>query len=178
MRKVELRMNEEEKFNTIKNLVEKGGNKDRACVKLGCTLRTINRLIIKFKEQGKYGFVHGNRNRIPPIAKEKELKDEIIALYDGKYQDANFTHFKELLLDYEDIDVSYNFIYTTLMDKGITSPKIQRKIKRRLAVAKIKQENPDISEQEVEEKYSNEIELFEAHPRQERSKYFRRITTN
>jgi hypothetical protein len=39
-------------------------------------------------------------------------------------------------------------------------------------VAKIKKENPDITEKEAEEKYSDEIDLFEAHPRQERSKYF------
>ena len=165
-------MNEQEKFDIIKNLVEKDGNKDRACIKLNCTIRTINRLIIKFKEEGKYGFVHGNRDKLPSIAKEQSLKDEIVALYDGKYRDSNFAHFKELLLDYENIDVSYNFVYTTLMDKGITSPKIQRKIRKRLAVAKIKKENPDITEKEAEEKYSNEIDLFEAHPRQERSKYF------
>lgn len=172
MRKVELRMNEKEKFETIKNLVEKGGNKDRACVKLSCTIRTINRLIITYKEQGKYGFVHGNRDKMPSTTKEEALKDEIIALYNGKYQDANFAHFKDLLLEYEDINVSYNFIYTTLMNKGITSPKIQKKIRKRLAITKIRKENPDISEEKVEEKYSNEIELFEAHPRQERSKYF------
>jgi len=172
MRKVALRMNEQQKFDIIKNLVEKGGNKDRACIKLNCTIRTINRLIVKFKEQGKYGFVHGNRDRIPSKAKEQSLKDEIIALYDGKYQDANFAHFRELLQEHEDIAVSYNFIYTTMMEKGITSPKIQRKIRRRLAVAKIKKENPEITDKEAEEKYSNEIDLFEAHPRQERSKYF------
>jgi hypothetical protein len=58
------------------------------------------------------------------------------------------------------------------MKEGITSPKIQKKIRRRLAIAKMKKENPSISEKEAEEKFSNEIELFESHPRQERAKYF------
>ena len=65
MRKVELRMNEQNKYEIIKKLVDTNGNKKRAATKLGCTVRTINRLIIKYKEQGKKGFVHGNRGRLP-----------------------------------------------------------------------------------------------------------------
>ena len=52
MRKVELRMNEEYKYEIIKKLVDTNGNKKRAASKLGCTVRTINRLIIKYKERG------------------------------------------------------------------------------------------------------------------------------
>ncbi|MGN8857485.1 helix-turn-helix domain-containing protein, partial [Catenibacterium mitsuokai] len=54
-------MNEQNKYEIIKKLVETNGNKKRAATRLGCTVRTINRLIIKYKEQGKKGFVHGNR---------------------------------------------------------------------------------------------------------------------
>ena len=49
MRKVELRMNEEYKYKIIKKLVETDGNKKRAASKLGCTVRTVNRRIIKYK---------------------------------------------------------------------------------------------------------------------------------
>lgn len=38
MRKVELRMNEEFKYKTIKKLVETNGNKKRAALKLNCSL--------------------------------------------------------------------------------------------------------------------------------------------
>ena len=53
MRKVVLRMNEENKYLTIKKLVETNGNKKRAAVKLNCSVRTINRLIIKYKTYEK-----------------------------------------------------------------------------------------------------------------------------
>ena len=53
MRKVELRMNEKEKYETIKNLVNHGGNKQRVALKLGITVRQVNRLIKKYKEKGK-----------------------------------------------------------------------------------------------------------------------------
>ena len=53
MRKVELRMNEKEKYNVVKELVDHNGNKNRACKKLGISRRQIDRLIIIYKEKGK-----------------------------------------------------------------------------------------------------------------------------
>ena len=61
MRKVELRMNEQFKYETIKELVDHKGNKNRASKKLGISVRQVNRLIIIYKEKGKEGFVHGNK---------------------------------------------------------------------------------------------------------------------
>ena len=56
MRKVELRMNELNKCEVIKELVEHNGNKLRAKEKLGLSLRQINRLIKIYKEKGKSRF--------------------------------------------------------------------------------------------------------------------------
>ena len=53
MRKVKLRMKEFEKYEKIKELVEHGGNKNRVALKLGLTVRQVNRLIKKYKEKGK-----------------------------------------------------------------------------------------------------------------------------
>ena len=57
MRKVELRMNEEFKYQETKKLVENNGNKLRVAEKLGISVRQVNRLIIVYKEKGK-----GKRN--------------------------------------------------------------------------------------------------------------------
>ncbi len=65
MRKIDLRMNKSNKYEIIKNLVEKDGNKLRAAEKLGCNIRTIYCLINVYKDKGKYGFIQGNRNRNP-----------------------------------------------------------------------------------------------------------------
>ena len=65
MRKVELKMNEELKYQTIKKLVETDGNKKRAAIKLQCTVRSIDRMIAGYKEKGKEFFIHGNRLRKP-----------------------------------------------------------------------------------------------------------------
>ena len=71
MRKVELRMNELLKYETIKELVDHNGNKNRVAQKLGISRRQVDRLIIIYKEKGKSGFIHGNRGHIPTKALDK-----------------------------------------------------------------------------------------------------------
>lgn len=53
MRKVNLRMKEQNKYDVIKELVDYNGNKNRASLKLGLSVRQINRLIKIYKEKGK-----------------------------------------------------------------------------------------------------------------------------
>ena len=130
MRKVELRMNEKEKYEVIKELVDHKGNKNRASKKLGLSRRQIDRLIIKYKEGGKSAFVHGNRGHVPSKTLDKSISEDIILLYKNKYQDWNFNHFKEFLKIKENIDVSYDFIYKTLTKKVILSPKARKETKR------------------------------------------------
>ena len=132
MRKVELRMNEQEKYNIIKELVDHNGNKKRAALKLGITIRQINRLIKTYKEKGKEGFIHGNRDRKPSKTLDKPISEDIILLYSSKYQDWNFNHFKDFLEKKENIYVSYKFIYTTLTKNGFLSPKARRKTRKEI----------------------------------------------
>ena len=114
MKKVELRVMEQIKYEIIKNLVDNNGNKQRAAVKLGITVRQVNRLIQVYKTKGKVGFVHGNRNRLPKITISQDIKDKIIELYKTKYYDAHIKHFQDLLSEYEHITISYSPIYTIL----------------------------------------------------------------
>ena len=175
MRKVELKMKEKEKYDVIKELVDHNGNKNRACKKLGISKRQVNRLIIKYKEKGKAGFVHGNRTRKPINALDKSISEDIILLYKSKYQDWNFNHFKEFLKKDENIDVSYDFIYRTLTKEGILSPKARKKTKHEYTKQKLLQEkkiNLAMSDEQIETIVSHEVALENAHPRGEKPKYF------
>ena len=116
MRKVELTMNEQNKYLIIKKLVESNGNKKRAAIKLGCSIRTVDRLILKYKNQGKRGFVHGNRGRTPSVAFPLDIKNKIIRLYLDEYPDANFTHFCEILREDLNIRVSDTSLNKWLRD--------------------------------------------------------------
>ena len=175
MRKVELRMNEKEKYKIIKELVDHNGNKNRASKKLGLSRRQIDRLIIIYKEKGKAGFVHGNRTKKPINALDKSISEDIILLYKNKYQDWNFNHFKEFLKKDENIDVSYDFIYKTLTKEGILSPKARKKTKREFAKQKLLKEkkiNLAMTDEQINTIVNHEIALEDSHPRGEKPKYF------
>ena len=178
MRKVELRMNEQLKYKTIKELVDHNGNKNRACKKLGISRRQIDRLIIKYKEKGKSAFVHGNRNRKPVSTLDKSISEDIILLYKNKYQGWNFQHFKEFLKKKENIDISYKCIYTILTKAGFISPKARRKTKRDAAKARLLKEkkiNNTMSDDQIDTIVNHEISLEDSHPRGEKPKYFGEI---
>ena len=175
MRKVELRMNEQEKYEVIKELVDHNGNKNRASKKLGISRRQINRLIIIYKEKGKACFVHGNRTRKPINALDKSISEDIILLYKNKYQDWNFNHFKEFLKRDENIDVSYDFIYKTLTKAGLLSPKARKKTKREFKKKQLLDEkkiNNAMSDKQINYIINHEIALENSHPRGEKPKYF------
>lgn len=123
-------MNEQKKYEIIKKLVDHKGNKNRAAKKLGISRRQIDCLIIKYIENGKSAFVHGNRNRKPVSTIDKSISENIILLYKNKYQDWNFKHFKEFLEKDENINVSYRYLYNILTKNWFVSPKARRKTKR------------------------------------------------
>ena len=175
MRKVELRMNELLKYETIKELVDHNGNKNRVAQKLGISRRQVDRLIIIYKEKGKSGFVHGNRGHIPTKALDKSISENIILLYKNKYYDFNFNHFKKFLETKENIFVSYKYIYNTLTKEGILSPKARKKTKRKYAKNKLLEEkkiNLAMSEEQINTIVNHEVALEDSHPRCEKPKYF------
>lgn len=177
MKEVKLRMKEMEKYNAIKEFVDHGGNKDRIALNLGITRHQVNVLIRKYKEKGKSGFVHGNRSKKPAKTLDKHFSENIILLYRNKYQGFNFKHFYEYLIEEENIRVSYSFVYTTLMKKGIPSPRLRKSTRRRLAKERLEKEKKleNKTEEEIEVIVNHEIALEDSHPRGEKPKYFGEI---
>lgn len=172
MRKVNLSMNEEQKYNIIRSLINNNGNKLRAATKLQCSVRTINRLIKLYETKGKEGFIHGNKLRQPANTIKEETKNMILSLYDGKYQGANFVHFNELIALHEDIHISYSAMYRIFKEAEILSPKCERVTRKNLAKLIKLRANPVADSPNAIANASAQIPLEDSHPRQERSKYF------
>lgn len=172
MKEVDLRMNEEEKYLIIKELVDHNGNKNRAAMKLGISRRQVDRLIIVYKEKGKAGFIHGNRNRQPANSLSQELSDNIVTLYAQEYQGWNFRHFHDKLIEDENIIVSYASVYGILTKAGFSSPKIQRRTRLKKAKAARQEEKKQSAIPAPEAIGNREIPIESSHPRKERSKYF------
>lgn len=170
-RKVRLRMKEQLQYETIKTLVESSGNKRRAALKLGVSVRHINRLIGKYCDNGKAGFVHKNRARRPSNSLPQELCNTIILHYTGKYQGFNIRHFQDLLKQREGIAVSYGSLYCLLMRSGFISPKAQRRTRRAIAKARLQKQGKPHKPDE-EQIIDHQLAIEDAHPRQQRKRYF------
>lgn len=172
IRKVDLNMTEQYKYEIIKKLVETDGNKNHAAMKLSCSRRHINRMIQGYKSKGKAYFVHGNRGRQPIHTLSSDTKQVIIDLYRTKYFDANFSHFSDLLQDRENISVSTSTIRTLLMQEGILSPKATRATKKRARLL-LEEKKKNASCKKALTKINESILLLEeAHPRRPRCAFF------
>ena len=165
-------MNEQRKYEIIKELVEHGGNKNRAELILGCTRRTIDRHILGYKAEGKAYFAHGNRGRKPMHALDESVKADIVDLYLSKYDDANFAHYNELLGRDEDITVSESTVRNILSKAEVLSPKANRKTRREY-VKRMKEALAETKgKKEAERIQIKIIEAGQAHPRRPRCAKF------
>lgn len=115
--------------------------------------------------------MHGNRSKQPAKTLDKSISDAIILLYRNKYQDFNFNHFYDYLIEEENIKVSYHFVYTTLMKEGFVSPKAKKTTKRRIAKERLAKEKKleDKTEEEIEAIVSHEVALEDSHPRRRKT---------
>ncbi|MGN0455009.1 MAG: ISNCY family transposase [Ruminococcus sp.] len=165
-------MKYDEQYKIIKELVDHNGNKKRAALKLGISVRQVNRRIKQYQDKGKAAFVHGNVDRKPVNCLSTEINNQIVTLYRTKYQECNLKHFVELLEQFENISVSYTKVYTLLKEQDILSPKPWRKTKRQLAKKKWRLSHPKQTKQEIETAVNHQLALEDAHPRHERCKYF------
>ncbi len=132
MEKISLKSNEQYKYDIIKQLVDNNNSnntreKKRAAIKLGCTVRNVNRLILVYKKSGKAGFVHGNRGKAPAIKYPDDIKRKVVELYKSKYQDTNFAHFSRIIENDLGLKISPRTINNWLCrEEHILSPKAKQ----------------------------------------------------
>ncbi|WP_058486067.1 ISNCY family transposase [Defluviitalea phaphyphila] len=165
-------MNENQKYEIIKKLVETNGNKKAAALKIGCSYRHINRLINGYKKEGKAFFIHGNRGRKPAITIPQDTKQLILDLYLTKYSDCNLTHYSELLKEREGISVSVSTISSILRKEYILSPKARRSTKKALKKELKALKSKTKSKKKEAIIQSSILALEDSHPRRPRCTYF------
>jgi len=172
IRKVLLTMDENQKYEVIKKLVDTSGNKKTAALKIGCSDRHINRLIKGYQEKGKAFFVHGNRGRQPAITLPSDTKQLILDLYRTKYYDCNLTHYSELLAEKEKIKVAVSTITSILRKDYILSPKANRSSKKAVKKELKALQSKTKSKKKAAIIQSSIMALEDSHPRRPRCAYF------
>ena len=169
-------MNENRKYEVIKDLADHpDGNKQRAALTLGCTVRHVNRMLTGYKEHGKEFFVHGNKGRKPAITIPDATRATIVDLYRTKYYDANFTHFTELLESAEGITVSPSCVASILEAEHILSPRVTKAKKKRIKKELEAQKESAKTKKEADAIQANLVAVEDAHSRRPRSAYFGEI---
>lgn len=172
MRKVSLSMKAQQQYEIIKRLAEGHITKNYAAVKIGCTMRHINRLLRKYNLEGKAGFIHGNTGRKPVHALSEQQKKDIVTIYNNKYWDTNFTHCCELLEKHDGIKISPSCLRQLLYHEFILSP---RATKRTIKLMnKLLKEMHKKAETQKEKKLieASIVQIEDAHSRRPRCSYF------
>ena len=172
MRKVNLSMKAQEKYDIIKRLAEGHITKPYAAVKIGCTPRHVNRLLKKYHQEGKAGFIHGNTGRKPSHALSDLQKQEIITLYNNKYWDTNFVHCCELLLKHDNIRISPSCLRNILTEEFILSPRATRRTKKKMNKLLRQMHKNTSSKKEKARIEASIVAIEDAHSRRPRCAYF------
>lgn len=171
MKKVELNMNAQEKYEIIKEVIL-NGNKLRASLKLGCTVRHVNRLIQQYHQKGTAAFIHGNAGRQPIHTISDAQKAAIVAIYNNKYWDTNFTHCCELLELQDHIKISPSSLRKILHEEFILSPRATRKTRKHMAKILRQLHSKSASKKQKSILESNIVSIEQAHSRRPRCAYF------
>ena len=164
---------EQKKDDVISRLVSREITVKEAMELLGLKERQIYNLKKTFKNQGKNGFIHGNRGKTNPNKKDENLIKTLEKLYLEKHYDFNFEHFYEEHV-FGKFDISYDVMLKRFTKDDIISPLAHKKtikLYKDKMNEVIKEDDSNIKEEKVELFKSRIIEAEKAHPRRSSNLY-------
>ena len=103
--------------------------RSQASKRLGISLRQLDRLKMRFIENGVLGLIHRNRGRQSGRAMAKDQEEEIVRIVSENYHDFGPTLASEKLLDRHGITVSREKLRQIMMNAGLWKGKIRKSSK-------------------------------------------------
>lgn len=164
---------EQKKDDVISRLISREITVKEAMELLDLKERQIYNLKKTFKDQGKNGFIHGNRGKANPNKKDENLIKTLEELYLEKHYDFNFEHFYEEHV-FGKFDISYDVMLKRFTKDDIISPLAHKKtikLYKDKMNEVIKEDDSNIKEEKVELFKSRIIEAEKAHPRRSSNLY-------
>lgn len=147
---------EENKYEVISKVVSKDMTIKEAMNLLNITERQIYRLKKIYVNQGKNGFIHGNRGRKNLNKIDDSIIEEIENLYLTTYFDFNFEHFYEKYI-YGTYNISYDVMLKKFTKDGILSP-----LAHKVTINNYKEELKDIINNPTESTKQEKVELYKS----------------
>ena len=122
------------KYDVIVSVINGKITKKAAKIKLRCSIRTIDRYIVKFKTLGIQGFIHGNRDRKPKNVISKEIKKIILNEFksDKYIASPNVAHLCEIVMRNYNISISTTTVHKLLKENGLCSRMANRETKKKI----------------------------------------------
>ena len=148
----------------------------RASILLDRSEKTVKRYAASIRN-GEFGIlIHGNTGQPPATRIPDTTREKIMRIYTESFSDANFTHFREILEEEYEINVSEGSLDNILKKEGlIYSPKANRSTKREYnKKQKELEKNPNLSEEQknMYDRAKYLIDHYEFGARRSRSRYF------
>lgn len=169
---MELNEKEQKKYEIIEKLVNNEITKKEAENCLNLSRKQINRLVTKFNNEGKEGFIHKNRGKANQNKKDLDMIKEIEELYLTEFFDYNFEAFYEEIE--EKYNISYSVMYNAFLNDDIVSP-IAHKKTVKLYTEKMQNAIAENNENEKPDKLlESKIELFKTRKLEQEKAYIRR----
>ncbi len=134
--KMKLNESQRQRARTARLCAEGKLSTREAAFKMGLTMRTIQKDIIKYKENGNSAFIHGNtgKKRFNPINEKR--KERIIQIFNNTringnnpFEDITYTYFTEILSEQFNIKASISHVKSILNSQGYYTC-IKHKVKK------------------------------------------------
>ena len=98
-----------------------------AAVVLAITARQVNRLLIRFREDGGGGLIHKGRGQSSNHSLSVGVRDYVLELVRTRYADFGPTQATEVLLAKHDIQVGRETLRTWMLEEGLWQSRKQRR---------------------------------------------------
>lgn len=174
---MELNIKEQNTYETIAKIINGELTRKEAAFELNKSRQQIYNLIKIYTEQGKEGFIHKNKGKIPSNKLSRQIIEEIESLYLDEYYDFNFEAFYEELMENKKYkgkyDISYSSLHMHFLNDDIISP-IAHKETIKLYNERMNNainNNEEIQEDKVELFHSRQIAFEKAHIRRSSNMY-------
>ncbi|MDD5827157.1 MAG: ISNCY family transposase [Bacilli bacterium] len=174
---MELNIKEQNTYETIAKIINGELTRKEAAFELNKSRQQIYNLIKIYNEQGKEGFIHKNKGKIPSNKLSRKIIEEIESLYLDEYYDFNFEAFYEELMENKKYkgkyDISYSSLHMHFLNDDIISP-IAHKETIKLYNERMNNainNNEEIQEDKVELFHSRQIAFEKAHIRRSSNMY-------
>jgi transposase len=97
---------------------------------LGLSERQIQRKKKEVNNFGPSALIHKNKFRKPSHSLSEETSSQILTIkFLPAYEKVNFRHFRELLSEHHNIEISYSALYRLFKANNLKSPKTKRRFK-------------------------------------------------